>query len=178
MPFYNILPYVEDKIVGIYKGLNIEISEIELNKTGPKREIGVFSGLIIKTQQLKKTDKKLIIRNKLSKATKDLDKTIITEDLVFNKIYHVSGECQIEARYILTPIFMEKLKILNNKNVLLTLCFSNDSIYICVESHKNYFEPNFDNYKTMLNSYRNIIQDLKSILELIDILKLNIKPAL
>ena len=97
------------------------------------------------------------------------------EDPDFDKLFNVYGEDQIEARYILTPSMMERLKSLRQRlgsNVYIV--FSNNSIYIANNNGKDRFEIGM---LTSVSKRENVIgyyNDLAEQLGIIDELKLNL----
>lgn len=99
-------------------------------------------------------------------------KRVKLEDVEFEKIFEVYSEDQIEARYILTPSFMEKLKRLKIKtDGRLRIAFSNHKMYLAISTHDNLLEANLSQsmecsedlaiYYEQLNFYFSIIEDLK-----------------
>lgn len=65
------------------------------------------------------------------------------ENPEFEKLFVVTGDDQTEARFILTPLFMEKLcdfreRVGNN----IHLCFVNGRMILAIETRHDYFEPN------------------------------------
>lgn len=101
---------------------------------------------------------------------------VILEDPEFNKLFKVYSSDQIEARYILTPSFMERIKHIQRKtNGKLFVSFRKDLIFIANNNEFDYFEPDFyknlDSKVAILEYY----QEIKELLTIIDDLKLNIK---
>lgn len=65
------------------------------------------------------------------------------ENPEFEEMFVVTGDDQVEARFILTPTFMEKLcdfrrRVGND----IHLCFVNGRMILGIETHHDYFEPN------------------------------------
>ena len=98
------------------------------------------------------------------------------EDVDFEKKYNVKTTDEIEARYLLTPSFMERLKNIQiafrTNNI--KCAFSNDSIILAIATNKNIFE--IGNLLTQLDNAQTLdifFQELTSLLILIEYFKLN-----
>ncbi|MBI1360532.1 MAG: DUF3137 domain-containing protein [Alphaproteobacteria bacterium] len=107
--------------------------------------------------------------NFLSKLGEDLPRVKL-EDPVFEKAFEVYGSDQIEARFILTPDFMERLLSLEKtfEGKKLRCAFSGGEMYLCVEG-KNLFEPG-SMYRRMddLSRVREMLTDFAAVFLLID----------
>lgn len=179
---FNRTPVVDDYIEGTYKNLPVTIEELHLryvSGSGKRRhERTVYKGLLFTFPQLKKTAATIITANRgFSYATKAKE-IVKLEDVEYEKIYETSSDDQIEARYILTPKFMEKLKQLKAKKMNVAVCFHAKNIYIGIRTNKDMFEPSITRPVTDIVSYRQVINELKDILEIIDILELEKKAIL
>ena len=98
------------------------------------------------------------------------------EDIEFEKKYNVQTTDEIEARYLLTPSFMERLKNIQTafKTNNIKCAFSNDSIILAISTNKNIFE--IGNLLTPLDDAKTLeifFDELTSLLILIDYFKLN-----
>lgn len=98
------------------------------------------------------------------------------EDIDFEKIYNVKTTDEIEARYLLTPSFMERLKNIQTafRTNNIKCAFSNDSIILAIATNKNIFE--IGNLLTPLDDAKTLdifFNELISLLILIDYFKLN-----
>lgn len=93
------------------------------------------------------------------------------EDVEFEKEFEVYSEDQIEARYILTPSFMEKLKGLKDKTKgEMRIAFRNNQMYLTIYTYDNLLEASLGQslekfedlavYYEQLNFYFSIIEDL------------------
>jgi hypothetical protein len=71
------------------------------------------------------------------------EKLVDLENPEFEKTFKVTSGDQVEARFILTPAFMEKLlsfrKEVGNH---IHLSFANGRMFLAVSTHHDYFEPN------------------------------------
>lgn len=111
-----------------------------------------------------------IYKNKITLKNTEL------EDVDFEKKYNVKTTDEIEARYLLTPSFMERLKNIqtafSTNNI--KCAFSNDSIILAIATNKNIFE--IGNLLTKLDDAKTVdifFNELISLLILIDHFKLN-----
>ena len=100
---------------------------------------------------------------------------VILEHPKFNKHYNVYCSDQVEARYMLSPVFMERFynleKTFNAKNIKCS--FFEDKLIIAIETKKDLYELGslFKSVKDSSNVYR-FYKEVKSILDIIDVLKL------
>ena len=103
---------------------------------------------------------------------------IILEDPKFNKRFNVYSSDEVEARYLVTPLFMELLDNLKTAfgNKKLKCSFFDDNLMIAISTNKDIFEIGdlftpCDNPKFILQFYR----ELSSIYKMIEYFKLNEK---
>lgn len=92
------------------------------------------------------------------------------EDPVFEKAFEVFSTDQIEARFILTPDFMERLIQLEKtfKGRKLRCAFAGGEMLVCVEG-KNLFEPgSMHRPMTDLSRVREMLDDFSAVFLLID----------
>ena len=103
------------------------------------------------------------------------------EDLTFDKKFNVYTQDQIEARYLLTPAFMERLKSLETsfgtKNIKCS--FFEDNIMFAISTNKDLFELG-SLYKSLKSkiSIEEFYNEIHSIQEMINHLKLDEKLGL
>ncbi len=112
----------------------------------------------------------------LQRMKLEFNKGVKLEDPEFSKRYNVYSSDQVEARYLVTPAFMERFNNLQtafgtNK---VKCSFYNDSIMFAISTEKNLFEVgnlfcSLSNPKQM----RTFFNELASILALVDYFKLN-----
>lgn len=186
----------DDSLFCNYKDIKISIDECQLSRD-PNGDIlyPPFKGvLILLRTDHKLTNKPVIIKadglkNGLNKLQNKIDnilgrknnefpdlQKINLEDVEFEKKYDVYCADQIEARYLLTTAFMERL---NNIKFAFNADFVeasiiNNKMLIAVYTHRdlfklaNIYKPiyNFNQYKTM-------VEEFASIIEMVDTLKIN-----
>ena len=108
------------------------------------------------------------------KKTKPLNKVNL-EDPKFGKKFDVYSSDQIEARFWVTPAFMERFQNLKTVfNAKKAKCsFYDNKIMIAIDTNKNVFEIG-EMYKTLENpvTIRTFYKELSSIKEMIDYLKI------
>lgn len=103
------------------------------------------------------------------------------EDLTFDRKFNVYTQDQIEARYLLTPAFMERLKSLETsfgtKNIKCS--FFEDNIMFAISTNKDLFELG-SLYKSLKSkiSIEEFYNEIHSIQEMINHLKLDEKLGL
>ena len=179
----------EDNIRGEYKSVNIDLFETVLERARKSKNGGtyydkVFRGIIIDLTFNKALKGTTIIRkdsgilgNLFHEKLSNL-KDIKLEDPKFNKIFQVYSDDEVEARYVLSVSFMERLKELSEAfgSKVVQCCFYQEKVVFVVPIKKNMFEPG------SIYANENFIDDAKSLLEemdlickIIDILRLNIK---
>lgn len=120
----DILPahdyqHQEDFVRGTYKGVQISLCELALDKAfmeGDKRNyVNVFKGLVVKIRMHKSFSGQTVVRRDLGKMRNLAQgvfnrlERITLEDPRFENRFEVYGDNQQEARYLLTPAFMERL---------------------------------------------------------------------
>lgn len=103
------------------------------------------------------------------------------EDIDFEKKYKVQTTDEIEARYLLTPSFMERLKNIQTafETSNIKCAFSSDSLMLAIPTNKNIFE--IGNLLTPLDNaqtFDRFFTELTSLLILIEHFKLEEKTGL
>ena len=186
----------DDSFFCNYKNIKISIDECKLNRDRRGDILfPPFKGVLILLRTEHKLSNKPVIikadglKNGLNKLHNKIDnifgrknneftdlQKINLEDVEFEKKYDVYCADQIEARYVLTTAFMERL---NNIKFAFNADFVEASIIdnkmlIAVYTHRdlfklaNIYKPiyNFNQYKTM-------VEEFASVLEMVDTLKIN-----
>ncbi|MDR1090114.1 MAG: DUF3137 domain-containing protein [Prevotella sp.] len=110
--------------------------------------------------------------------TRAIGEKIMLEDPEFMDMFNVYGTDQVEARYILTPALMERIKNLEKRTKgQFYIAFSNSKITVTNQSNSSKFGVGFfssltrDNNKLLVEFYENICDQFA----IIDDLKLNVK---
>ena len=144
-------------------------------------EFGRFKGVMIELDMPKSfLGHTFIYENALSaQALRNADKNgyqkILLEDVDFSKRYTIYSTNQTQARYILTPAFMERLKNISfafNAKYL-RMSFQNNKMILLAATNKDLFmmaSPFKDSDK---KTFDTLFDEIYSVLCLIDELKLN-----
>lgn len=182
--------YGDDYFEGEYNDVKIVVSEEMMQQEsghGKHRVIVTkFNGVLIRLQMNKKfSGQTVVLRdwgifNKLHLPFDKLQKVAL-EDVRFEREFEVYSDNQIEARYVLTTAFMERMiklkKAFRGKKIRFS--FFDNQVLIAVSTSKNLFEPG-SLFTSILSRARmaNVFNQFYSVLSVVDILKLNIKTGL
>lgn len=163
----------DDYIKGKYKDLNIEIQELSLYKRVKNYNTCVFHGLIMSVDVKKEFKNKTVFyADKELQNDADIKglESVYTEDVEFNKMFNVYSNDQIEARYIFSPIFMEKMKsvMLKNPQYKINGEFYNKKLYIVLSSDKNWFEIPFFKSAENISVFYQPVNDICNLLLIAD----------
>ena len=178
----------EDQIIGAYNGVAIELFESHLQRssgTGKNRRVvTVFNGLILNLSMNKnflgttlvKQDRG-ILGNWFEKKFSNLE-NVKLEDPRFEKTFEVYSTDQIEARYLLTVSFMERLlqlaELFDKSGI--RLCFQDNSLLIMIPLRKPIFEPGpITEPENFIDDAQNLLKEMHLIFQIIDILNLKLK---
>ena len=183
----------EDYISGIHNGVKFHMLEASLKQvkqSGRTARIEtVFQGFLIRLQMNKNFKGRTVVFNQvlgvnkawfLGSGQKRLgstpDQLVELEDPQFNKKYQVYSDNQVEARYLLTTTFMERLKTLrqNLRANYLECSFIDNEVLIKVSTNHNYFEPeNIYNPPLFIDAINTIFNEIHVIYDIIEHLKLH-----
>jgi hypothetical protein len=178
----------EDQITGMYKGVQLQLFETHLQKwkyRGKRsRLVTVFNGLIINLSMNKKFTGKTVIKqdrgsvaNWFGNKFSGLE-NVQLEDPKFEEIFEVYSTDQIEARYLLTVSFMERLLDLADifDDVEIQLCFDDDNLLMIIPLRKPIFEPGpITEPENFVDDAQSLLKEMYLICQIVDILKLNMK---
>ncbi|GIU20302.1 MULTISPECIES: DUF3137 domain-containing protein [unclassified Shewanella] len=185
----KLLPYYEsasfdDYVQGTYKNIEIAINELQLTKQVRRDKstdtVTVFKGVMIELSSHKdfrghtvvvKTRGGLV--NFLSDSFKGLERVKL-EDPIFEKQFDVFSTDQIEARYLLTVTFMERLQELSasfgNK---IQCAFYRNKLLIMLGSKDNRFEmASIFKPATFEYEFSQINKEMKQLFAIVDVLQL------
>lgn len=158
--------FFDDNFYAVYKNMPIKMSEIMFKK---------HKGLLISLNLGKNFSGHTILRKKIGLQSAKFYKEVKLEDPQFQKMYFVESTDQVEARYILTPAFMERLKkITNSFNSNDVQCsFRDEKILIYLPSPNDLFAiGDLNKPLTLAEPMQKLLAEIISILEMIDHLKL------
>lgn len=182
----------DDYFEGAYKNVPIKVSEekftqrklVYRNNKPHYENIEVFHGVLILLDMNKNFSGQTVVLqdkgflNVFSKVNRDLKdlSNVKLEDSVFEKEFEVFASDQIEARYLLTTAFMErmlKLRAAYHADKI-EFSFLNNQLFIALETNRDMFEPT-SLFKTCLN--KKLVEEaylqIVSIFAIIDILSLD-----
>ena len=179
----NVIPnfkseYYDDVFQGYYKDVTIDIVEASYSDKG-----NVFKGVIVKLDMNKHFTGHTVIKPSglmHTSPSEELHRTEL-EDVEFNKKFDVFTNDEVDARYLITPSFMERLK--NMKTAFLassvSCAFYGNLLIIALPTNKDLFsicslDKPIDDSKQYFQMYEEIV----SIIKLIDHFKLNQKIGL
>ncbi len=177
---------MEDFFTGSYQGVDIKFCEADFKqkRRGKNRTyyVSVFKGLIILLDMKSKKfyghtmlDKD---RAKIAEWFKEKSDGLKRANLVdpeFEKIFDVYTNDQVEARYLIDPVMMERLKGVQEQydGKGLTAAFYDSKLLILIESKHNYFEPaDLEIPATDPRSVISMKREIGEILSLVDRLSL------
>ena len=102
------------------------------------------------------------------------------EDVEFNKKYKTYSNDQVEARFVLTPAFIERFKNIKTvfKAKYIRAAFKDKKITISIDAGKDLFAMANMNKETDAQTFVELFNEILSILALIQALKLNQKIGL
>ena len=177
----------EDRTTGTYKGVNIEFFETHLerrkwtSRTGSHKT--TFDGVVISLSVKKSFEGQTIIMRDggmignflKSKFVTSLEKAGL-EDPKFENIFEVFTNDQVEARYLLTTSFMERLLELNDvfEGKGVQCSFYKDTLLIMIPSDKDFFEAgSIFKREDFIDDAKALLKEMNMIFSVIDILKLD-----
>jgi len=182
-PYYD-LKENDDYFTGRHNNVNAVICEEALYKIvrtkNGSRHVNVFQGIAILLEMNKNFRGKTVVLKdagifNIFKKCGNRER-IKLEDVVFEKDFEVFSDNQIEARYLLTTAFMERMlrakRAFQGKNIQFS--FFDNKLLIAIETNQNMFEVSSlfrrtTNRKMINQAY----EQFASVMELIDELKLH-----
>ncbi|GGI77282.1 Galanin [Shewanella hanedai] len=184
LPYYDDANF-EDYVRGTYKGIEIAINELELTKEVKRDKRNetqrVFRGVMVQLSSHKKfTGHTVVVKtrggfiNFLSDSFKSLSRAKL-EDVRFEKQFDVFSSDQIEARFLLTVTFMERLQELASCfSGKIQCAFYEDKLLIMLASSENRFElGSIFNGATFEYEFSQINKEMRQLFAMIEVLKLD-----
>lgn len=181
----------DDYFEGSHKDVGIIISELELIRGSGKNRSKIFDGIFIKLGMNKHFNSHTIVIEDFSFSKlageaflpymfTGMNKTEL-EDPEFNKMFNVYTQDEVEARYILTTSFMERLKHLKEtyKAKDIRASFLNNSLLIAMSCGKDMFVlGDVRKPVTDAGQMQTLFEEFAAVLAIIDILKLDVRTGL
>ena len=190
LPHYD-REHTEDYVKGVYKGVDIELVEAHMTKAvrsgKHRRQVTVFKGICVLLGMHKNFSGQTIIRQDAGRlgnwlaAKRNTLENVKLEDPLFEKRFEVYSTDQVEARYLLTPSFMERLLALGTLfgSKQLQCSFYDSKLLMMISSTQNRFETSsIFQPSTFVHDIKTILSEMSEILQIIDTLKLNQKTGL
>ena len=188
----------EDQIDGIYNGVKFNLSEaisiprdakLKLGDSpglnlisliffawSTMKDIQAFSGSVLVCEFDKKFNGQTIIASR-TLNTKFLGEKEQMDDTLFNDEFRVFTDDKVEARYLLTPAFMKRLRELKEKfagDMGVSVAFMDDKFYLFLNGAKNRFETTLFSLPPSLEDAARIKKEISELLLIIDELNLSL----
>lgn len=188
----------EDLISGTYNGVKFSLSEAIDIPNGAKLNFGdsaalnllsaivfawetmkdmqAFSGSVLVCEFYKKFSGQTIVASR-TLNTKFLGEKEQMDDTLFNDEFRVFTDDKVEARYLLTPAFMRRLRELKIKfagEMGVSAAFMDDKFYLFLNGAKNRFETTPFSPPPSLYDVKQIKKEISELLSIIDELNLNL----
>lgn len=184
----------EDLVVGNHNGIGFIFEEMHLvRQVGSgknRRKETTFKGCIIKLKFNKIFSGQTVLRKDLGRIrnfsykfdlTRQNLQKVNLEDVDFENMFEIYSSDQIEARYLLTTSFMERLKQLSDffATKKIEASFFENSLLISFDKSVNLFEINsiFEEID-IASEVAEVLHEISLIYDLINSLKLNQKITL
>ncbi len=160
----ELFNHIDDRFNGMYNDIFLEIAEIRSESSS--------RGIFIKAPSFKEF-KGITIISKKGKSKFEKYRVNL-ESVEFEQKYNVYSTDQIEARYLITTAFMERLLELSHQRFLneIILSFENQSVNIFFSTNKDWFDIPINQSFKNINPIRELVQQLYIIFNLIDTLKI------
>ena len=102
-------------------------------------------------------------------------KKVNLESVTFEKKYNVYSDDQIEARYLFTTAFMERIENLSFafKAKYVRGSFKDDKLVLAIHTGKDMFAMGSDSKDTDAHTFEILYDEMISVLQIVDALKLN-----
>lgn len=187
----------EDQISGIYKGVKFSLSEaidipngatLELSDSAAlnllsaiifvweaMKDMQAFNGSVLVCEFYKKFNGQTIVASRMLN-TRFLGEKEQMDDVFFSKEFRVFADDEVEARYLLTPAFMQRLRELKEKfagKMGVSAAFMDDKLYLFLNGAKNKFETTLFSPPPSLENAAGIKNEILELLSIIDELNLN-----
>ncbi len=175
----------EDFIEGLYKQVKVKMHETKLTQKNGKHTVTVFNGFVLELEFPKQFKGKTLMMKDggslgnffTGKDFKGLS-CVELEDPEFESMFQVFSSDQVEARYVLTTAFMERLLHLarlrspgGTPNV--QCVFENKTLVISIPCTQNLFEPGkISKSALQMDDIHTFLEQMKEVFGLVDVLKL------
>lgn len=181
----------EDRITGVHCGIQFSLSEVHSNsrfymKTDNPLIAAIalikifydnymdFDGNVLICELAKKTSGKTIVVSRELNA-KIFGEKEMMDDVDFMRDFRVFADDKVEARYLLTPAFMEHLREINRETsgeFSLSAVFMDKRLYLFLKGAPDLFETTLFDRPASIELAREYQTQIRKILSLIETLKL------
>ncbi len=172
---YNIFS-CDDCFLFNFNGVHFSISEIELtykSDLNSEKCNTIFKGLLISFKSFKEFKHNVLIKQNTMGVSASYN-IITLEDPEFGKLFDVYGFDQIEARYLITPAFMNRMVQLSKKFAHgIFASFEKGMVNIFIPSEKDWFELPITKSATDIENCRAILLEFLSLFSIADTLKID-----
>lgn len=176
---------------GLFAFSQIEVQEISTRRSGGKTETRIselFRGLFYIADFNKSFSGKTVIYPDYARAAlggqfgemlnqaigTDHTELVMLEDTEFEKEFAVYSTNQVEARYILSPSMIERIKLIRQKlDRNLSFSFINNRVYIAISGETEFLTPVIFNELTRFESLEPIYYGIDALLHIAHDLQLN-----
>ena len=183
--------YTEDYVHGSYRRVELELTEAKLTETRGsgknRRTVTVFRGIFITFSVNKNFAGRTIVRKDRGAIgnwfTDKFNKmeNVTLEDPEFERRFEVYASDQVEARYMLTPSFMQRLLDLSAvlQGSKLQCSFYDDKLLLMVASNHDRFETaSIFEPATFVPEINTVLKEMSLIFQIVDVLKLDQRTGL
>ncbi len=186
LPSYNTRK-LEDHVRGIHDTVKFELAECVLKRrqrTGKTTTyVEVYHGILVSLTFAKNFNGKLLVSRDAGTVGNFFgglgkEQRIRLEDPRFEKMFEVYGTDQVEARYLLTPTFMERIVALSDhfgkKSV--ELAFVDNRLLVSIRVSTDQFEGG-GLFTRMTDTARieSLVKELCAVYDVVDTLQLNLR---
>lgn len=170
----------EDYVSATYNGVHFEQSDAVVKyKSGGKHSTTRtnFKGRIFVFHIKPKcfSDIRVCSANFLRDFTPDLDgarEEIHMEDAQFDNDFEVLATNAHDAFYILTPVMMERIRLLEQTYGNIAIRFNRDRVFVAYNSNDNAFDLKIRKEVNYYDLVQDIKSDIMEIIDIIDVLKI------
>ena len=176
---------LEDHLLGEVDGVPFELAEAFLEKRVKRDKRDdydlVFRGLIARYAFPKRFSGRTIVRadrgsifNSLGHVGVDGERVHL-EDPRFEEMFEVFSDNQVEARYLLTPAFMERLlRLAAETGAPMQAAFDGGDLLLAIDGRRGYFsQPSAWKDLRQSDHIRAFVEDIAFIREIAEVLKLD-----
>jgi hypothetical protein len=175
---------LEDQIHGTYAGVRVEMTELHLRQVSGsgknRRDVTVFRGPVFRFSFPKRFEGTTIVRtdgsalgNWLGGMAMGDRERVRLEDPVFEEHFEVYATDQVEARYLLTPAFMEQMLALRGLlGEQVQAAFHGDTLYLAAHGGPDRFEVKGYSGQRITEDLERFIAEIGIVFRIIDTLNL------